>query len=83
MKLFTLTSKTKNILAGGAVLVSLAGIVTTAKALVEVPTKLAQHDSTTRELVEIQRLSLCIQIADHRKMSWTLCYTSPSEVMGR
>lgn len=72
-------SKGKILLASGAILVSLAGIITTGKALAEMPVKLAQHDSVSnlnaKREIEILQTQVCIQIADHRKSDWTHCLT--------
>lgn len=68
-------------LAGAALIAALAGAVITGKALIGLPTQLAVHDSTTRELVDVSKKELCITIADHRKMDYNLCFSHPSEVM--
>lgn len=54
---------------------------TPTKAMLEIPSKLAKHDSTTMQMVTTLNHQLCIIIADHRKLDWRLCYTNPSEVM--
>lgn len=79
IRLTALSSKVKIILASGAILVSLAGVITTGKALAEMPARLAYHDSVTnmndKAQIEILRTQVCIQIADHRKADWTHCLT--------
>lgn len=68
-------------LAGAALIAALAGAFVTGKALVALPSQMSQHDSTTRELVDVGKKELCITIADHRKMDYNLCFSHPSEVM--
>lgn len=51
------------------------------KSLLAVPEKLIQHDSVTVAGFRSIDKMLCIQIADHRKLDWRLCYINPSEVM--
>lgn len=63
----------------GAIVSSL----TTARALLALPTKLDQHTVETQIQTEILRTQLCITVADHRKMDWTLCYTNPYQVLPR
>jgi hypothetical protein len=79
LKVSELSAKAKIILASGAVLVSLAGVITTGKAFAEMPARLAEHDSITnvheKEQVDLLRTQVCIQIADHRKTDWTHCLT--------
>ncbi|HJW27953.1 MAG TPA: hypothetical protein VJ508_01755 [Saprospiraceae bacterium] len=79
IKLERLSNKVKVILASGAILVSLAGVITTGKAFAEMPARLAEHDSITnaheKQQVELLRTQVCIQIADHRKADWTHCLT--------
>lgn len=69
----------------GSLLAVLAGAYTTSKAVLAVPAKLDKHDSTStaigNEQTELLKKMLCIQVANQRKMTWTLCYTHPREVM--
>lgn len=63
----------------GAMLTSLTGV----RALLALPVRLEQHIVETQTQTQILRTQLCITVADHRRMDWTLCYTNPNTVLPR
>lgn len=71
----------KTLIAALALIAALSGFYVTGKAIISVPTALAAHDSVVRaEFKSFDRM-LCIQVADHRKMDWHLCFINPTEVI--
>lgn len=74
----------KAAIAAFALIAALSAFYITGKAIISVPGKLDQHDSVTvagfRAFNSTLDRMLCIQIADHRKMDWRLCYINPAEV---
>lgn len=71
----------KTILAAFALIAALSAFYMTGKAVLSVPGKLDQHDIQTRAFSNTLDKMLCIQVADHRKMDWRLCYINPAEVL--
>lgn len=71
----------KTILAAFALIAALSAFYMTGKAILSVPGKLDEHAVETKVLNSTLDKMLCIQIADHRKMDWRLCYINPSEVL--
>ena len=61
----------------------LAAAIPIGKAFMTMPGKLDDHARATTAQTVILRRALCINIADHRKVDWTLCYTNPDIVMPR
>lgn len=52
-----------------------------AKAILSMPGKLDKHSADTMTQTEVMKKMLCIQVADHRKLDWTLCYINPDVVL--
>jgi hypothetical protein len=71
----------KTLLAAVALIAALSGFYMTGKAMIAMPNLLAAHDSVVRAEFSAFDRMLCIQIADHRRMDWRLCYINPSEVV--
>lgn len=71
----------KTLLAAAALIAALSGFYVTSKAMISVPASLAAHDSVMRTEFKSLDKMLCIQVADHRKMDWRLCYINPAEVV--
>lgn len=71
----------KTVLTVAGLVAALSAAYVTGQAVIAMPSKLAKHDSVT--IAESHTLDkiLCIDVADHRKMNWNLCYINPSEVM--
>lgn len=78
-------SLVKTVIAAFVLIAALSAFYLTGKAVLSVPGKLDQHDSVTvagfKAFNSTMDKMLCIQIADHRKMDWRLCYINPSEVI--
>jgi hypothetical protein len=64
-----------------ALVVGLSSAFVSVKPMLEVPAKLAHHDSTTSAIAGAINRQLCIQVADHRDMDWQMCYTNPDAVI--
>jgi len=47
----------------------------------KIPGTLARHDSTTVEQTKVLNKMLCLQVADHRRLDWHLCYLDPKLVV--
>lgn len=77
----TVFSKIKLGLSILALLASATAFYATGKALITVPEKLDRHDSLTMAGFKSIDKMLCIQVADHRKKDWHLCYINPSEIL--
>ena len=71
----------KTVISTIALIVAASTAFISAKPIVELPVKMAHHDSTTQRMADAISHQLCIQVADHRKMDWRLCYTSPNDVL--
>lgn len=64
-----------------ALLGTLTGAYSTGKAVLAVPAALATHDSVTRQGNRTLDRMLCLQVADHRKLDWRLCWIDPKSVV--
>lgn len=75
----------KATIAAFALIGALSAFYITGKAIISVPGKLDQHDSVTvagfKAFNSTLDKMLCIQVADHRKMDWHLCFIAPAEVL--
>lgn len=64
----------------GALIAALTGAYSTGKAIISVPEKLDEHMLDQKHMNETLDKMLCIQVADHMKLNWVLCYTDPTRV---
>lgn len=76
-----MSTKVKLITAIISFILGASAFIVGGKALLAVPTKLDQHSEETRQEFKVLERMLCIQVADHRKMDWNLCYVNPAEVV--
>lgn len=73
--------KVKLVAAVISLILTASAFVAGGKALWSVPGKLDQHSVQTKVLNNTLDKMLCIQVADHRKMDWNLCFINPTEVL--
>lgn len=75
----------KTLVAAFTLIAALSAFYVAGKAIISVPGKLDQHAATTSAgsaaINQALEKMLCIQVADHRKMDWRLCYINPAEVL--
>lgn len=76
-----MSTKVKLIVGIISFIVGASAFVVGGKALLAVPQKLDQHAAEAHQEYKTLERMLCIQVADHRKMDWNLCYVNPAEVV--
>lgn len=75
------SSLVKAIIAAFALVAALSAFYVAGQSILSIPTKLDKHDSVTVAGFQAIDKMLCIQVADHRKIDWRMCYVNPAEVI--